>query len=1042
MLTKVGQRWLRLQFQHGWLVTASDSGMCCDLVLRAASSAWGEGSRVLARAALSKSDLESELQMTCEAGCVLQSRWLSLTAAQSPDSKICGRLLVVDRWRSVMTAPADFDYHPILPSGIFWFASQNRDVLVVPSFLTVDSAAQAFVEEALQLQSIDNLMLHEGMVRVFDFKDVLTTVVPPSHELASMAGEAAAVLPLILQGSCCEDLFMPYSVLLHWLAVFLASQILRDAIGHPQSHAYLLSICDQSGVVPLPTLRALLGANDSHSHMLFNFVQSWKPWRGSAGNIDCVALLADVLICMDSVATCSPGQKTPKQLQTEAGDDCPSLRGSLEAPSVILEINHALHLPLVLQKCPNTFVSYRWLVSESKGSSCKELGRTDVIYHTTCPAWDHRATLPLPSTVGSGSNERSLLFPAELGSVSLRLSLWHVDTMCSQVQDESSNVLVGVATVSLSPLVTGFEEVDGYFHILAPAPEDLRGQIRLKLRASLASFCTGTGRDSQDSLAPALEACTSLATNAQVQPHLEEVAQSPVEGAPPDFSYLAANLVENLHCAQRPMSVVSGGSLDDARQLEVGSIISEEDGSEGSDGLHDVRAAFEKNMGELAALQQQLLTRIGSSQLGSHKHGAECEKFEQSVGAKPVALGVSSLQVLQQSSAELHHPAPDTCLSKDIGHGNSDGLYEQSSDADRPSSEPPDEPEPAAEEMPRMADPDNVEVEEAAQDDDFQIGSLHCVSTNTVTLSVDTRTGVQQMLCRAAGSQLPRWESHDQQLGHSPKEHSLQGIAACAKDASSDIVGLQVPGRVRSRSGGRGPLPHVLPKSQVESALALAQSQGDADVPTQVMTRESSSMDMVLKTSAGPCSAAGLHDSRTLRLTPHQPKSIGKNSDAACQTAVAAGERALFSFFPSPDVFAIHRPERDTFMMVSATASWEDPASTSCSGAPSLRDTSAETTVLNVSSPQTCSDNKSTLRVDTSNVMSEATTVTPAKRIASARGSKACKQKWSAQLDVETKRLARIMRGSTRADSGDSAGSSTSEGAKKKKREEQTPEPK
>ncbi|CAK9110143.1 UPF0762 protein [Durusdinium trenchii] len=55
----------------------------------------------------------------------------------------------------------------------------------------------------------------------------------------------------------------------------------------------------------------------------------------------------------------------------------------LGQPSVMLEITNALHLPLVLQKCPNTFVSYTWLPES------EDLGDTEAAHEPPRPTRRH-----------------------------------------------------------------------------------------------------------------------------------------------------------------------------------------------------------------------------------------------------------------------------------------------------------------------------------------------------------------------------------------------------------------------------------------------------------------------------------------------------------------------------------------------------------------------------------------------------------------------------------------------------------------------------
>ena len=53
------------------------------------------------------------------------------------------------------------------------------------------------------------------------------------------------------------------------------------------------------------------------------------------------------------------------------------------------------------------------------------LGQTDVIFRTTCPAWDHSSTLILPKYVG---NSELAVYPKSFAAVRLALRVWHVET--------------------------------------------------------------------------------------------------------------------------------------------------------------------------------------------------------------------------------------------------------------------------------------------------------------------------------------------------------------------------------------------------------------------------------------------------------------------------------------------------------------------------------------------------------------------------------------------------------------------------------------
>eukprot|EP00931_Biecheleriopsis_adriatica_P051192 TRINITY_DN29669_c0_g1_i1.p1 TRINITY_DN29669_c0_g1~~TRINITY_DN29669_c0_g1_i1.p1 ORF type:complete len:1639 (+),score=388.99 TRINITY_DN29669_c0_g1_i1:732-4919(+) len=749
-VSRAGSRWLRLCFGQEWLVTANSSASSFEVFVYGIGNAFGE-----APCALAKASLELEVP-----GSLVRRRWISLTS----NSGVAGgcRMLVTERWGR------DLDVPSFLPSGILLQRLQpaERDTPVL-----LQAASNLLLDELhLDCEQIGSHVLPGGLIQASAVRKAL---------LAEGRQGSQAVLRLLKSAGALPeegDVWVLFSTILHWLAVLTVSQkllVLKDGL-----LLLLDSQAGSSGFVPGAVISQAL-AHAGVSDTVLRFIETWEPWAGLNGlslgrEFDCVAFVGEMLSSWDCFgkgddcdaiapngSACAEdgkeGAERPADLargSQEKVEESSNLRQSksLEAPSVVLQITNAFHLPLVREKCPNTFVSYSWQVSREPVECQAELGQTEVIYRTTCPAWDYRATVPLPQL----SSRRQLAYPASLGEVALQLSLWHVDTLRGDAAG-SSRLLLGTAVAPLSPLLSGFEELDGYFHLAAAQQQDDpehcnaategegygRGQIRLKLRVSVASLCSsaddkdvGSSKrsalpsDSESPLtrqalgpsllpghqaeasAPALSSFSSarpasglgstesstglLGSSAGLLATQEDLGVAEVLVSLTEHTDVVRCLEETEARHQGAVSVVSDGSLDQDHFDAAGTPSAFEGGlADDVSNLENARAAFRKNIDELDDLQRSLLSRFGdghSTQESEHVEEVgrvEDKATEYCLGDdQSERLGFPNLETISASSkgalAELLQvQRPASCRMQQL---------QVPAEADIP-----DEPEPAAE---------------------------------------------------------------------------------------------------------------------------------------------------------------------------------------------------------------------------------------------------------------------------------------------------------------------------------------------------------
>jgi len=306
---------------------------------------------------------------------------------------------------------------------------------------------------------------------------------------------------------------IPYVPLLYWLVIRAIARLLCATGLH--SIWQMLSELDDSGygnvaVASLRTMRASSSALAGLPAGLWDFLECWQPWiTGIDGQLrasqhfDYIAFFSDLRSSGIEILE-EPSTQWFEQTMYVSPESAQVLQrrfNCTDVLTVVLQIKRALHLPLFGNKCPNTCVAYGWRVA---GSTCShvadswssgELGRTDVIYRTTCPAWDSSMPLTLPSTIGDG---RFMSYPAGFRVLELHLQVYHIELPAAGGSSSSFSrgTLLGIASVPLAPLLTGFEELDGYFHIstmeegspFSPGSSG-HGQIYVKLVPNSEALC-------------------------------------------------------------------------------------------------------------------------------------------------------------------------------------------------------------------------------------------------------------------------------------------------------------------------------------------------------------------------------------------------------------------------------------------------------------------------------------------------------------------------------------------------------------------------
>eukprot|EP00927_Polykrikos_kofoidii_P034135 TRINITY_DN28973_c0_g1_i1.p1 TRINITY_DN28973_c0_g1~~TRINITY_DN28973_c0_g1_i1.p1 ORF type:complete len:2501 (+),score=387.81 TRINITY_DN28973_c0_g1_i1:228-7730(+) len=282
------------------------------------------------------------------------------------------------------------------------------------------------------------------------------------------------------------------------------------------------------GTVPKSFLGEFLGLHrlEPLRTALWAFLEEWPAWTTKDANgdfsMDYITFFSDLV-----ASGIAPKETVISMLNSESnrvphGGQTQGTSEGDRGPAVVLQITNALHLPLVQKRFPNTYVTYRWQNTALDRPSRKRfaderdrLGTTGVIYRSTCPAWDYCCTVPLPPKFGQ-TRGCADAYPKAFQEATLGLYVWHSDTAPSADREGGKGssgdregeidgstfrrgTLLGVAEVTLAPLRSGLEEVDGYFHIAVPTDTDedgepehrlSHGQIHVMVRPCYSSFCS------------------------------------------------------------------------------------------------------------------------------------------------------------------------------------------------------------------------------------------------------------------------------------------------------------------------------------------------------------------------------------------------------------------------------------------------------------------------------------------------------------------------------------------------------------------------
>jgi len=537
-VTKADGYWLRMSFINEELVlrpssaektaTSELQGVAHRTVdLRLFALRWGRAACMVGAAQL-ELPMGSLTQGTPLAHFCAR-RWVPLSLAGSLSASVVGRVLVaMEVRRPKLGACAEdnrlFHQVPRMPSGVTLPLYELRGAELGPAIpWALESAVRAVVGQCLcedlfaARVATCEAILEERTDFGTPFRSVFTGLVPAGVFEATLdTADLRVDLDFFRKGPtaplfCGARPLLSYVPMLHWLVVRIVARLFRLECGRAL-HQQLQDLDKRangalSGIVPLTSLREALhtsrqGIDAMLPASLLAFIEQWPSWNlhgtlADSKSFDYIAFFADLgtsgVDAARSLFAALPAEAAGLSLTSlpdpEREDD--------EVASVVLHITKALHLPLVRERCPNTFVAYSWHVDGYVGDhldtawSSGDLGRTEVIYRTTCPGWDCHVSVALPTAVGHG---RRLSYPQAFEEVTLHLHIWHVEVPTS----EGGATLIGLASVPLAPLLAGFLEVDGYFHITSmPGDEGIAGatdaaaygQICVKLSPCRASFC-------------------------------------------------------------------------------------------------------------------------------------------------------------------------------------------------------------------------------------------------------------------------------------------------------------------------------------------------------------------------------------------------------------------------------------------------------------------------------------------------------------------------------------------------------------------------
>ncbi|CAE8631938.1 unnamed protein product, partial [Polarella glacialis] len=403
-VTCIGDRWLRLQFKAEWLLSTANARAALDLVVFGLGPDSTDGPRALAAAEIEPCGTNSTSPHSRQ----LAARWLTLERAgpQLLGSAVpAGRVLLAECRGAACSGPM-----LMMPAGIHLPSGDDGWVPTSP----VSDSALALLTEVFSADGwCDGLLGTSGrpnnLIVARDFRAFLSGAAENSSSINSNNNNnnhsssrdnnnhsnnnnsnnsknnsscAAAAASALLEASGPalqrDDLLLPCAPLLHWLAIVTASQLLGSG-NLPQMLLERAHV--PSGLIPLPAFKEALEEALEDAGLagdrLFDFLQSWEAWSSSQQRVDCVAFLGDMLNCNSSFGQARAKRSDPSSrppLKPAKPRVAPSLHSSGDAreavagatPAVVLEITNALHIPLVRQKAPNTFISYGWLLAGSE----------------------------------------------------------------------------------------------------------------------------------------------------------------------------------------------------------------------------------------------------------------------------------------------------------------------------------------------------------------------------------------------------------------------------------------------------------------------------------------------------------------------------------------------------------------------------------------------------------------------------------------------------------------------------------------------------
>ncbi|XP_053399357.1 C2 domain-containing protein 3-like [Mercenaria mercenaria] len=167
-----------------------------------------------------------------------------------------------------------------------------------------------------------------------------------------------------------------------------------------------------------------------------------------------------------------PGQKSPKKSSSPIKEVTMAVESSesgetTDTFSVMIQVERALHLPLMHDKqkntdyMPNTYVSYPTGESTIPSYSM-------VFHNSDNPVWDHEHETKLNIEMLHQENKH------------LVFKVWHKPDGAPKSPDKLTDRVLGFVSVDLTPLANGLQQISGWYNIM-----DFNGQVKGQIKINV-----------------------------------------------------------------------------------------------------------------------------------------------------------------------------------------------------------------------------------------------------------------------------------------------------------------------------------------------------------------------------------------------------------------------------------------------------------------------------------------------------------------------------------------------------------------------------